>query len=153
MRYQAFTGAARTKGLEAALAQGIRLTALASSWAAFVVHAASFVAPDGRLALVLPAELLSVNYAAPVRRFLMERFTSVRLVLFEDRVFPGVMEEVVLLLAEGQGPTDHCDLIQAKNVTTLAGIKGQRWTPDDAEDKWVAGLLPADAAGDLHESA
>ena len=55
------------------------------------------------------------------------------------------MEEVVLLLAEGQGPTDHCDLIQAKNVTTLAGIKGQRWTPDDAEDKWVAALLPADA--------
>ena len=145
VRYQAFTGAARTKGLEAALAQGIRLTALASSWAAFVVHAASFVAPGGRLALVLPAELLSVNYAAPVRRFLMQRFTSVRLVLFEDRVFPGVMEEVVLLLAEGQGPTDHCDLIQAKNVTTLAGVKGQRWTPDDAADKWVAGLLPADA--------
>ena len=75
----------------------------------------------------------------------MQRFASVRLVLFEDRVFPGVMEEVVLLLAEGQGPTDHCDLIQAKNVTTLAGIKGQRWTPDDAEDKWVAALLPADA--------
>ena len=75
----------------------------------------------------------------------MQRFTSVRLVLFEDRVFPGVMEEVVLLLAEGQGPTDHCDLIQAKNVTMLAGTKGQRWTPEDAEDKWMAGLLPADA--------
>ena len=44
VRYQAFTGTARTRGLEAALAQGIRLTALASSWAAFVVHAASFVA-------------------------------------------------------------------------------------------------------------
>ena len=111
------------------------MTALASSWAAFVVHAASFVAPGGRLALVLPAELLTVNYAAPVRRFLMQRFTSVRLVLFEERVFPGVMEEVVLLLAEGQGPTDYCDLIQAKNVTTLTDTKGQRWTPDDAEDK------------------
>ena len=45
VRYQAFTGAARTKGLEAALAQGVRLTGLASSWAAFVVHATSFLAP------------------------------------------------------------------------------------------------------------
>lgn len=146
VRYQAFTGLARTKGIEAALAQGVRLNALANSWAAFVVHAASFLAPEGRLALVLPAELLTVNYAAPVRRFLMQRFARVRLVLFEERVFPGVMEEVVLLLAEGQGPTDHCDLLQTKNVSTLSGIDGQKWTPADAEDKWVTGLLPTDAA-------
>jgi adenine-specific DNA methylase len=146
VRYQAFTGTARIKGLEAALAQGVRLTGLASSWAAFVIHAASFVAPNGRLALVLPAELLTVNYAAPVRRFLMQRFAEVRLVLFEERVFPGVMEEVVLLLAEGQGPTDHCELLQTKNVSTLGGISDQRWTPADSEDKWVTGLLPADAA-------
>jgi adenine-specific DNA methylase len=147
VRYQAFTGLARAKGIEAALAQGVRLTALANSWAAFVVHAASFLAPDGRLALVLPAELLTVNYAAPVRRFLMRRFARVRLVLFEERVFPGVMEEVVLLLAEGQGPTDHCDLHQTKNVAMLKSLDWQKWTPADAEDKWVTGLLPGEAAG------
>ena len=146
VRYQAFSGAARTKGLEAALAQGVRLTGLASSWAAFVIHSISFLDPDGRLALVLPAELLSVNYAAPVRHFLMQRFARVRLVLFEERVFPGVMEEVVLLLADGQGPTDHCDVLQTKNVSTLAGIGGQSWTPADAEDRWVTGLLAQDAA-------
>ena len=146
VRYHAFTGAERSKGLKAALAQGVRLTALASSWAAFVVNATAFLAPHGRLALVLPAELLSVNYAAPVRRFLLKRFARIRLVLFEERVFPGVMEEVVLLLAEGHGPTDHCDLLQTKNVSTLSSIDGRKWTPVDAEDKWVTGLLPPDAA-------
>ena len=146
VRYQAFTGAERRKGLRAALAQGVRLTALASSWAAFVVHATGFLTTEGRLALVLPAELLSVNYAAPVRRFLMKRFARIRLVLFEERVFPGVLEEVVLLLAEGEGPTDHCDLLQTKNVSTLSSIDGQKWTPADAEDKWVTGLLPSDTA-------
>jgi adenine-specific DNA-methyltransferase len=146
VRYQAFAGAARTKGLEAALAQGVRLTGLASSWASFVVHATSLLAPAGRLALVLPAELLSVNYAAPVRRFLMQRFGRVRLVLFEERVFPGVMEEVVLLLAEGDGPTDHCDLLQVKNLSALVALDGQKWTPADAEHKWVTGLLRPDAA-------
>lgn len=39
VRYQHFSGAARTKGLRAGLAQGVRLTGLASSWAAFTIHA------------------------------------------------------------------------------------------------------------------
>ena len=69
VRYQKFSGVARARSLEVALAQGVRLSGLASSWAAFVVKAAMHLAPDGRLALVLPAELLSVNYAKEVRRF------------------------------------------------------------------------------------
>jgi adenine-specific DNA-methyltransferase len=100
VRYQGFTGASRTAGRMAALHGGVGLTALASSWAAFTVHAAEFLRPGGRLGLVLPAELLTVNYAAEVRRYLMERFGRVRLVMFTERVFPGVLEEVVLLLAE-----------------------------------------------------
>ena len=103
VRYQNFSGAARARGLAAALAQGVRLSGLANAWAAFVVKAALHVAPEGRLALVLPAELLSVNYAKEVRRFLLRRFRRVRLIMFEERIFPGVLEEVVLLLAEGGG--------------------------------------------------
>lgn len=59
------------------------------------------------MGLVLPAELLSVNYAAEVRRFLLQSFERVDLVLFTERVFPDAQEEVLLLLAEGylQGPT------------------------------------------------
>jgi adenine-specific DNA methylase len=146
VRYQSFVGESRTKAQEAALAQGVRLGALASSWAPFTVHAASFLKPEGRLALVLPAELLSVNYAAPVRRYLMNRFRRVRLVLFDERVFPGVQEEVVLLLAEGQGPTDHCELVQAKNAGALTALTPHTWTPANVEDKWTAGLLTANAA-------
>jgi adenine-specific DNA-methyltransferase len=33
-----------------------------------------------------------VNYAAEVRRYLMARFGRVRLVVFTERVFPGVLE-------------------------------------------------------------
>lgn len=136
----------------AALAQGVRLNGLANAWAAFVVHAASFLRPGGRLALILPAALLSVNYAAPVRRFLLERFRSVQLVLFEERVFPDVQEEVVLLLAEGEGPTPQFDLFQVRDLEGLltihgpSSLKARPWTPTDADDKWTEALLPADAA-------
>jgi hypothetical protein len=71
------------------------------------------------------------------------------LVLFEERVFPGVLEEVVLLLAEGQGPTVHCELVQGRNLRDLPNLQPQTWTPQDAKDKWIAGLLPK-AAGKIY---
>lgn len=150
VRYQAFTGDARAHAKAAALRAGVQLSNLASSWAAFTVHAAQFVRPGGRLGLVLPAELLSVNYAAPVRDYLMRSFARVRLVLFDDRVFPGVLEDVVLLLAEGRGagPTSHCELIQARNAESLAGITDRataRWAPG-AANRWSALYLDDRAA-------
>jgi adenine-specific DNA-methyltransferase len=96
------------------------------------------------LALVLPAELLSVNYAAGVREFLMRRFARVRLVLFCDRVFPGVQEEVVLVMAEGAGPTDHCELIQVMDVAELVdcGPETAAWRPPTVQGKWTTAMIP-----------
>lgn len=144
IRYQDFAGESRARAREAALRGGVGLSGLASSWAAFVVHSACLLAPDGRLGLVLPAELLSVNYAGPVRRFLTERFGRVRLVMFEERVFPGVLEEVVLLLAEGEGPADRIEVSQARNLAGLSDLGEIHWTPEDPEGKWTAALLPTD---------
>lgn len=143
VRYQNFSGAARARSLEAALAQGVRLSGLASSWAAFVVKAAFHVAPQGRLALVLPAELLSVGYAAEVRRFLLSRFSRVRLIMFEERVFPEVLEEVVLLLAEGSGGAECFEVHQTRDTDSLESVELATWTthiPGDGE-KWTPALL------------
>jgi hypothetical protein len=147
VRYQDFVGESRSRAKAAALRAGVPLTGLASSWAAFTVHAALFLKPHGRLGLVLPAELLAVNYAAEVRRFLMERFGCVRLVLFTERVFPGVQEEVVLLLADGEGPTDHCELYQVRDAFDLVRAKEswRRWRPSSPDAKWTPSLLSEDA--------
>jgi adenine-specific DNA-methyltransferase len=148
VRYQDFAKAGRARSREAALRAGVPLNGLASSWAAFTVHATLFLRPGGRLGLVLPAELLSVNYAAPVRRFLLESFERVDLVVFHERVFPEVLEEVVLLLAEGyqQGPSTHCSIYEAHNADDLgAGLSSRRWRPATREGKWTPSLMPADS--------
>ena len=149
VRYQDFSGAARARSREAALRAGVPLTGLASSWAAFTVHAALFLKTGGRLGLVLPAELLTVNYAAEVRRFLMERFARVRLVLFTERVFPGVLEEVVLLLADGynEGPAANCELHQVRTVADLSTPAGvaRLWKPQTADGKWTPSLMSTSA--------
>jgi adenine-specific DNA-methyltransferase len=144
VRYQDFSGPDRARAQRAALRAGVPLTGLASSWAAFTVQAAQMVAPDGRLGLVLPAELLSVNYAAPLRRYLMQRFARVHLAMFEQRVFPGASEEIVLLLAEGEGPTDHIVVSQCTDLGGLSELDALRWSPLEPAGKWTPALLAAE---------
>ncbi|HEX5853499.1 MAG TPA: N-6 DNA methylase, partial [Solirubrobacteraceae bacterium] len=53
VRYQEHRGQVRKRSVAAALEQGVRLSGLASSWAATLVHASAFLTPEGRLAMVL----------------------------------------------------------------------------------------------------
>jgi len=154
IRYQDFTGESRTRSRAAALKAGVSLTALASSWAAFAVHSALFLRPGGRMALVLPAELLSVNYAAAVRQFLFNRFRSVELVLFNDQVFPEAEADVVILLADGfdQGPTDHATIHQAQDADALSTLGlPLKWTPADPAAKWTGLLVDLNAIESLRK--
>lgn len=152
IRYQDFNGAARARSRSAALRAGVPISGLASSWAAFTIHASLFLKPGGRIGLVVPAELLTVNYAAVVRTFLMERFSTVRLVMFTERVFgAGVLEEVVLLLADGYDPTgkhgtDHCELFEVLNAAALSeSAVARTWKPVRSGDKWTPSLLSSEA--------
>lgn len=153
VRYQDWSGDARLRSREAALRVGVSLTGLASSWAAFVVQGASVLQKGGRLGLVLPAELMSVNYASPVRRFLFDNFRNLEIVLFEEQVFPEAEADVVLLLADGynEGPTDHATIRQAKNAADLADLEvGAHWSPLDPAGKWTgAGLVSSAATNPL----
>ncbi|WP_353987706.1 Eco57I restriction-modification methylase domain-containing protein [Ruicaihuangia caeni] len=152
IRYQDFTGEARVRSRAAALRAGVALTGLASSWAAFAVHSALFLKKGGRLGLVLPAELLSVNYAAPVRQFLFDNFKTVDLVLFDEQVFPEAEADVVLLQADGfgQGPASHATFRQSRNAGTLGTVSAAtRWTPLDPADKWTGSIVNPNAVEPL----
>jgi hypothetical protein len=63
--------------------------------------ASAFVAPGGRLAMVVPREALFVNYARPVRALLERRFGRVELEPLEGDWFEGALVKVALLKAGG----------------------------------------------------
>jgi adenine-specific DNA-methyltransferase len=144
VRYQQHIGATRRRSVSAALRQGVRLNGLASSWAALLVHACGFLKPDGRLAMVLPAELLTVSYAEPVRTWLRRRFEKVHLVLFERLQFEDALEKVVLVLAEGSGGCDAFSLYHVEDASDLSSIRpyGNWSVTPSAEGKWTDLLLP-----------
>lgn len=142
IRYQDFAGAARDRSRLVARRAGVVLSGLASSWAAFTVHAAQCLKPGGRLAFVLPAELLSVNYAGPVREFLLKEFGHVEIIVFDEQVFPEAETDVVLLLASSYGGrSTTIDLRPVRNANELPPpAKARTWTPATPDGKWIGAL-------------
>jgi len=143
VRYQQHIGETRRASIQAAFHQGVRLSGLASSWAALLVHAGGFLAPDGRLGMVMPAELLTVGYAEPVRQWLRRRFAAVKLVFFERLQFAEALENVVLLLAHGSGGCDAFSLYHVHDAEDLHRIQpfDEFAVTLSAEGKWTDLLL------------
>lgn len=148
VRYQRHIGMERKRSQLAALEQGVRLSGLASSWAALVVHACGFLKPDGRLAMVLPTELLSTGYAEPVRAWLKRRFRAVHLVMFEQLQFADATEKVVLVLARGSGGCKAFSLVPVQTADDLRSIRfggPMHLNVAPAETgKWTDLLLPVE---------
>lgn len=145
IRYQQFSGHERARAQAAALRQGVRLSGLASSWAALLIHASAFLHPDGRLAMVLPAELLTVNYSEAVRRFLLERFAAVHVIHFKRLIFKDALEDIVLLLAEGSGGASSLSFHLLDDERALAPFSpqlGNLTTFEPQGSKWTELLLP-----------
>jgi adenine-specific DNA-methyltransferase len=83
--------------LEAKMFNLKRLTDLACY---FVMYAAQFLKPRGRLALVLTDAWLDMDYGIEFKRYLLRYFELRALAGFRSRVFDGVLVRPVLLLAE-----------------------------------------------------
>ena len=156
VRYQ-LHNAAGAGGRRIAEAAGLNLTRLASSWAPFLLHSADCVAPGGRLALVLPAELMHAQYAGDVMSWVQRRFARSALVVFEQRVFPGALEEVVLLFAEGRGEGQSdsvgllaCDSLADLDLDVLRAQLSNPRTRSPRGGKLLAQLLHSDAR-DLYD--
>ena len=102
IRFQYFDRHARDQAFRLIRSFGYRPNGLANAWAAFVQLTAELLRDGGRLAMVVPAELLQVQYAAELRRRLPKLFDDVFIVAFDELVFPDIQQEVLLLLGEGR---------------------------------------------------
>lgn len=103
IRYQRFTGAVRERASALMRRAGVHTTELSSSWAPFVVCGAGLLRENGRLAMVVPMELCQAVYARPILEFLRRSFRTVQFLSFGERLFPGLSQETLLLLADGKG--------------------------------------------------
>jgi adenine-specific DNA-methyltransferase len=103
IRYQTFKGASREKALAIAKTLGVSISELTSSWAPFLLNATRFLAPGGRLAMVVPAEISHASYARPVLQYLTHHFKSIVIASFSERLFPNLSQDTYLLFADHFG--------------------------------------------------
>ena len=123
--------------------EGLRPSRLTNAWLPFVVASTLALKQGGRLALVLPAELLQVNYAAALRGYLARRFSHLTLVTFRELAFEGIQQETILLLGEradsAGGTISIAEFDSADNIDmgSLVGKRRRTVHLDHASEKWT----------------
>ncbi len=100
IRSHLFPESSRKLAFSAMERLGLHPSRLMSTWAPFLAICSGLLKPGGRLAMVIPEELLAVGYAKEMREYLLRRFRRVVVCLPESNIFPDVQQAVVLLLCE-----------------------------------------------------
>lgn len=98
IRYQDFPEEHRRIAFGLMHEEHLHPSRLTNAWLPFVTVATQALRVGGRLALVLPAELLQVSYSAELREYLTRKYSDLTVVTFRKLLFQGIQEETVLLL-------------------------------------------------------
>ena len=127
---------------------GLHPTKLTNAWLPFVVVATELLAENGRIAMVVPAEIMQVNYAAELRQFLSDRLDQLTIFTFSHLVFQGIQQEVVLLCGERNGGTNKgIRIIEQEDVSSLKNYNHKPFEQhllipmDHSKEKWTQYLL------------
>lgn len=122
IRYQYLTEYQRDEQSLILTTNKMKSNKLINAWVSFVVACVQMMDSNSRIGLVIPAELLQVKYAEDLRKFLMKSLQKMTIVTFEELVFEGVEQEVVLLLGEkdiNHNSEHQLRIAQYKNVENL----------------------------------
>jgi len=157
IRYQDFLEEHRQPAFVLMQEEGLHPSRLTNAWLPFVVVATRALRPGGRLALVLPGELLQVTYAAELREYLARKYSSLTVVTFRRLVFDGIQEEVVLLLGVRQDSVAaQISFVEMGGLEDLQMDLVKRCEPvkvhlDHAREKWTQYYLSPAELGLIRE--
>src|SRR6266568_3893690 len=148
IRYQNFPEHHRAMAFYLMQRAGLHPNRLTNSWVPFLVAATLLLNEHGRLAMVIPAELLQVNYAAELRYFLSQYYTYITLITFKKLVFNGIQQEIVLLLGERNG-SEHTGIrtIELDGINDLISYEYTAFQSeklkemDHSTEKWTMYFL------------
>ena len=123
----------------------------------FVVGATKALRTGGRLAFVLPAELLQVKYAAELRQYLTRQYSELTIITFRRLLFSSIQEETILLLGvKGNSPRATVSFLEFDDIEDLkfAELRTNDSTKtafDYAEEKWTQFYLTPYELGLIRE--
>ena len=127
IRYQDFPERHREVSFALMREIGLNPNRLTNAWAPFVAVGARALREGGLLAMVLPAELLQVGYAAELRKFLAGEFSDLKIVTFREIVFPKIQQETIIVLGvKGRCRNSEVSFIELDDASALTIERLQR---------------------------
>lgn len=100
IRYQYLTETQRDIQSSILTSHGMKSNKLINAWVAFLVACVQLLSENGKIAFVIPAEILQVVYAEDLRLFLSNQFSKITLLTFEQLVFPDIEQEILVFIGE-----------------------------------------------------
>jgi adenine-specific DNA-methyltransferase len=99
---------------------GIELNDRSDAWAYFCAALLDYLAPEGRLALLLPGAVLHADYALPLLYRLSEARGHVQLVRIKKHLFEDAVEKTIVLLIDGGREEAGVEYVEVADVEALA---------------------------------
>lgn len=147
IRYQYLSEKQRELQAEILTSHGMKANKLINSWVAFLVANVQLLSANGKIAFVIPAEILQVAYAEELRLFLANNLSSVTLITFEKLVFPDIEQEVVVFIGEKNGAQQGIRIIEMQDLDSLQDINlaKVRFQPlHHVKEKWTKYFIDVD---------
>lgn len=132
---------------------GLPFTKHTNAWVPFVIASLSLLKPGGRMAMVLPSEILHVLHAQSLRSFLGAHCEKILIIDPEEILFEGTLQGAVLFFAEKKlSVRDHSSGLGIVRTSGKGFLKAD---PDShfsktsflngktVEGKWTKALLGA----------
>ncbi len=92
-------------------------------WPAFLIQSIKMLASDGVLCFVLPSEILQVKYTQKIREYLLSEFQKVEIFAFNELIFSGIQQDVVVVLGVKKLPKLNSPTVSFYQVNKLEDLK------------------------------
>lgn len=152
IRYQYLPTAFQDRAETIFSSLGCKFTKHTNAWVPFILASFALLRPGGRLAMVVPAEIIHVMYAQSLRSYLGKNSSRLVVIDPEELWFEGTLQGAVLLLVEKKS-----HLNEYAEGLGMYPVKGREFLDLDPEDvfrapqsingktvsgKWTRALLP-----------
>ena len=154
IRYQYLKESQREIQSEILTSHGMKANKLINAWVAFIVACVQLLSENGKIAFVIPAEILQVSYAEDLRLYLANNLAKITLITFEQLVFPDIEQEVVVFIGEKGKEEKGIRIIEMNNLDDFIKLKLEKNSfqkLQHVKEKWTKYFLTKDEMALIQE--
>lgn len=147
IRYQYLSEKQRKLQSQILISHGMKANKLINAWVAFLVACVQLLSEKGKIAFVVPAEILQVAYAEDLRLFLSNQLAKITLISFEELVFPDIEQEVVVFIGEKCDDEKGIRIIEMNNLDDFKKLdihKNGFQKLNHVKEKWTKYFISSD---------